>query len=95
MSTQKNQGRIFWGILLIFLGVLFLLDQMNKLDFGDLVGRYWPVIFILIGISILLSNNFKTSGQSSSSLRRVPPDPAEIFDRAVHTVSALAIAAGL
>jgi predicted membrane protein len=62
MSAQKTQGRIFWGILLICLGVLFLLDQMDKLDFGDLVGRYWPVIFILIGISILLSNNFKNVG---------------------------------
>ncbi len=62
MTENKNQGRIFWGILLIALGVLFLLDQMDKLDFGDLVGRYWPVIFILIGISILLSNNFKNAG---------------------------------
>jgi predicted membrane protein len=62
MSAQKNQGRIFWGILLILLGVLFLLDQMDKLDFGDLVGRYWPVIFILMGISILLSPNFKNVG---------------------------------
>jgi len=62
MSAQKTQGRIFWGILLILLGVLFLLDQMDKLDFGDLVGRYWPVIFILLGISILLSNNFKNVG---------------------------------
>jgi len=62
MTENKNQGRIFWGILLIVMGVLFLLDQMDKLDFGDLVGRYWPVIFILIGISILLSNNFKNAG---------------------------------
>jgi predicted membrane protein len=62
MSAQKTQGRIFWGILLILLGVLFLLDQMDKLDFGDLVGRYWPVIFILIGVSILLSNEFKNVG---------------------------------
>jgi predicted membrane protein len=62
MSAQKNQGRIFWGILLVILGVLFLFDQMDKLDFGDLVGRYWPVIFILMGLSILLSNNFKNIG---------------------------------
>ena len=62
MSAQKTQGRIFWGLLLIVLGVLFLFDQMDKLDFGDLVGRYWPVVFILIGISILLSNNFQNVG---------------------------------
>ncbi len=62
MTERKTQGRIFWGLLLIVLGVLFLLDQMNRLDFGDLVGRYWPVVFILIGISILLSNNLKNVG---------------------------------
>ena len=62
MTERKTQGRIFWGLLLIVLGVLFLLDQMHRLDFGDLVGHYWPVVFILIGISILLSNNFKNVG---------------------------------
>lgn len=62
MSAQKTQSRIFWGLLLIVLGVLFLFDQMGRLDFGDLVGHYWPVVFILIGISILLSNNFKNVG---------------------------------
>jgi predicted membrane protein len=62
MNEHKNQGRIFWGLLLIALGVIFLLDRMGRLDFGDLVGRYWPVIFILIGISILLSNNLKNIG---------------------------------
>ena len=62
MSEHKSQGRIFWGLLLIVLGVLFLFDQMGKLDFGDLVGRFWPVVFILIGVSILLSNNFKNAG---------------------------------
>ncbi|HPW17633.1 MAG TPA: DUF5668 domain-containing protein [Candidatus Aminicenantes bacterium] len=62
MSAQKTQGRIFWGILLIFLGVLFLLDQMGRIVFGDFVGRYWPAIFILIGVSILLSNNFRNVG---------------------------------
>jgi predicted membrane protein len=62
MTERKHQGRIFWGLLLIVLGVIFLLDQMGRLDFGYLVGRYWPVVFILIGISILLSNNFRNAG---------------------------------
>lgn len=62
MTERKTQGRIFWGLLLIVLGVLFLLDQMHRLDFGDLIRHYWPVVFILIGISILLSNNFKNVG---------------------------------
>jgi len=62
MSASKNQGRIFWGLLLIVLGGLFLLDQMDKLDFGDFIGHYWPVVFIILGVSILLNNNFKNVG---------------------------------
>ncbi len=62
MSASKNQGRIFWGLLLIVLGGLFLLHQMDRIDFGDLMGRYWPVVFILLGLSILLSNNFRNVG---------------------------------
>lgn len=62
MSERKGQGRIFWGLLLIVMGVVFLLDRMGRLDFGDLVSDYWPVVFILIGISILFSNNFKDIG---------------------------------
>lgn len=64
MSEQKNQGRIFWGLLLVVLGVLFLLDRTGTLDFGDLVARFWPVVFILIGVSILLSNNFRNAGSA-------------------------------
>ncbi len=62
MSEHRSQGRIFWGLLLVVLGVLFLLDRAGTLDFGDLVARFWPVIFILIGVSILLSNNFRNAG---------------------------------
>ena len=62
MSPQRNQGRIFWGLLLIALGGLFLLHQMDKIDFGDFIGHYWPVVFIILGFSILLSNNFRNVG---------------------------------
>jgi predicted membrane protein len=62
MSAQRTQGRIFWGLLLIVLGGLFLLHQMDRIDFGDLIGHYWPVVFIILGFSILLSNNFRNVG---------------------------------
>lgn len=45
---------IFWGIILIFLGILFTLENLNVLDFDWYnMWRLWPVIFILWGISIL------------------------------------------
>lgn len=62
MTARRTQGRIFWGLLLIVLGVLFLLDQVDRLDFGDLVSRYWPAVFILIGISILVNNTRENAG---------------------------------
>lgn len=65
MSKSSNvQGRIFWGLMLIVLGVLFLFDQMGRIDFGELVSRYWPAVFILIGISILIGNGFRSAGSA-------------------------------
>jgi predicted membrane protein len=62
MSDSKTQGRVFWGLLLIVLGGLFLFAQMDWWNFGHVVGRFWPVIFILLGISMLVANNFKNVG---------------------------------
>jgi predicted membrane protein len=61
-NNRGSQGRIFWGLVLIAVGVLFLLDQMDEVDFGYLFSRYWPVIFILIGLSIIIGNGFKNVG---------------------------------
>ena len=62
MSDTKNQGRIFWGLLLVVLGGLFLFAQMDWWNFGHVVARFWPVIFILLGISMLVANSFKNVG---------------------------------
>jgi len=63
MSESKGlQSRIFWGLIFIIVGVLFLLDQVGQIDFGDIIGHYWPAIFILIGVSILIANDFKNTG---------------------------------
>jgi predicted membrane protein len=54
-----SSGRIFWGIFLILIGVLFLLDRMGRFDFGYAVSHYWPAIFIAIGLSIWLGSGFR------------------------------------
>jgi Predicted membrane protein (DUF2154). len=50
-------GRIFFGVILIILGTVFLLDQMQIIEFGELVGVYWPIILIAIGLYHILKKN--------------------------------------
>lgn len=60
MSDHRgSSGRIFWGLFLILIGVLFLLDRMGRFDFGYAVSHYWPAIFIAIGLSIWFGSGFR------------------------------------
>jgi predicted membrane protein len=46
---SMNRGRILVGFVLIVLGVLFLLDQNNVIDSGDLIADWWPIVFVVAG----------------------------------------------
>jgi len=58
-SNRLNAGRVFWGLVLIGIGALFLFDRLGFHDFGYLISTWWPAIFILIGISMLIGNGFR------------------------------------
>lgn len=62
MNKKTGQGRLFWGLLLIIIGGLFLFEQLGYIDFGEVISKYWPAIFIIIGISIYIANGFKPTG---------------------------------
>ncbi len=48
--------RIFWGIILVFVGVIFLLENFNIIEFSwGYVWRFWPIILIIMGVNILFS----------------------------------------
>lgn len=52
MKTEK----IIWGLIFIFIGTVFMLDNFNVINFyWGSIWRFWPVIFILIGANMLLS----------------------------------------
>ena len=49
---------IFWGIILILVGVLFTLENLNIIDFDWYnLWRLWPVVLVLWGVSILPVKN--------------------------------------
>ncbi len=52
-ERRKFHGNLTGGLILITLGILFLIDRFVPcVNFGDL----WPVILIVIGITMLIRN---------------------------------------
>lgn len=73
---MHNPRKLWWGIVLIVLGVLLLLDNMNGLDIGYFFHRYWPLLLVIWGISILLRNR---SGPQTPTNASQPPVSEHIF----------------
>ena len=46
-------GRNVFGLLLILLGLGFLLDQAEVLNLGDVLGTWWPLILVAVGVAQL------------------------------------------
>jgi phage shock protein C len=52
-EKRNRHGNLTGGLILITLGILFLIARfVPNIDFGDL----WPVILIVVGITVLLRN---------------------------------------
>lgn len=54
---KNSGGKIFLGVVLVLLGVLFLLDQLGLgriLGGQSLIGYFWPLIIVGIGILFLV-----------------------------------------
>lgn len=54
-------GKYLFGLLLITLGVLYLLNNSGYIDFsiGELITTYWPLIIIYFGAKIVLKTGFR------------------------------------
>ncbi len=46
--AQKRKDSLLWGTILIIIGLLFLLQNIN-VDVLDIMARLWPVILIAWG----------------------------------------------
>lgn len=55
-KQKREYGIPVGGVVLLFLGVIFLLQTLNVIPWGlwGTLWQYWPVILIVIGLGILL-----------------------------------------
>jgi hypothetical protein len=49
MANKHKKDNLAWGIILILIGVIFLLDNIN-VNVWDAFARLWPVVIISWGV---------------------------------------------
>lgn len=55
--------RIIWGILLLFIGGVLLLDNFGVIEFyWRNIWSFWPVFLLILGVNILFSKNNSQTG---------------------------------
>ena len=59
-----RRGNIFWGVILVVLGILFFLQTTGLLS--DVFGWFWPVFLILLGLWVLTARMWPQSQGSTS-----------------------------
>jgi hypothetical protein len=89
-----RRGEIFWGALLVILGVLFWLKTAGYLP-GDVLGWFWPLFVIAAGIWILVgSRSHPGRGQPDASFSVPLQDAQEASLRIDHGAGRVSIGAG-
>jgi predicted membrane protein len=64
LQSERGSNRT-WGVILIFVGSLMLLDRLYFFRFD--VWDYWPLILIFIGIMMIVKSSFFRRNLSSSN----------------------------
>lgn len=65
----RNPSGLFGGIILLILGFLFLLDNLRILDFGYVIGTFWPLILIFFGIRLIMKIRYQSPKDKESSVQ--------------------------
>jgi predicted membrane protein len=51
-----NWGRVFFGLLVVAVGVILLLDNAGTVDAGEIFSTWWPAVVILAGLLTFVAN---------------------------------------
>jgi predicted membrane protein len=64
---MKNNNRFVFGSILLVLGVLFLIDQLNifasfNINIWNVISIVWPLVLIYLGTNLLIKEGKNTGG---------------------------------
>ncbi len=89
-----RRGELFWGALLVILGVLFFLQAGGYIT-GDVFGWFWPIFIIAIGVWILLGGSVWRSRYETAEKFSVPLQEAREASLSIeHGVGRIELRAG-
>jgi len=60
---RKNIWSIIFAMILILIGILALLDSLEKIHFWHALGKLWPLILIALGIWLLFRRSHFYTGE--------------------------------
>lgn len=73
MAARKHRGNLVGGIILVILGLVFLLENLGY-DIWEYVGKLWPLILIIWGISKLQAALGARTGKTPEAQREEKKD---------------------
>jgi hypothetical protein len=64
---MNRSSGLFWGIVLVLLGLFFLFDNLDLLSVGEMLRDYWPVLFVLWGVWMIGGGALTGGGEDATS----------------------------
>src|SRR5512143_2094707 len=60
---RPDSGRVVWGTLLLFSGIMLFFNTMNAVPWSvwEYIFQFWPVLLIFIGVQIILGDTVLSS----------------------------------
>jgi predicted membrane protein len=78
MNGSALRGPLLPAGILILLGVLFLLDNLEVVDFGDVIGVLWPLALIGLGVWLLLATTRGRAARPATATRGATAIASEV-----------------
>jgi hypothetical protein len=89
---MMHRNSIFWGILLVLLGGLFLLENMGLLpQWINVWGLIWPLLLIGLGVQALIRATNRGSALSEETVRLPLEEAAQAQVRMYHGAGELRV----